>query len=299
MVQDVMHRLSEYELRVFREIEVWNEPQYGVLSRAVEYVSATPAFRWISQHVPPVPQRIVRPVVRSIQGFLELLKDGSYWTYSEQAILRAARRENLDVERIEDLADKDLNALDRVARSFFAENKIMSALEGAGTGLGGMILIAADIPALFTVALRAIQQVGASYGFDMKDPNMTPIIMNILGFASGAEEATKIATLTDMHIAARMYAQRWSYKKVAERTIIGGAANALKQAAKRMPQEIAKSITKKKLAQMLPLVGAAVGAGFNYWFISNTSRTAYMLFREMYLARKYPNLWEEPKLSPA
>jgi hypothetical protein len=116
-----------------------------------------------------------------------------------------------------------------------------------------------------------------------------------LGFASGAEEATKVAALADMHIAARMFAKQWSYKKVAERTVIGGAANVLKQAAQRMPQEIAKNISKKKLAQMLPLVGAAVGAGFNYWFISQTSRTAYMLFREMHLARKYPELGDDGK----
>lgn len=62
-----------------------------------------------------------------------------------------------------------------------------------------------------------------------------------------------------------------------------------------MPQEIAKSITKKKLAQMIPFVGAAVGAGFNYWFIGQTSRTAYMLFREMYLVRKYPELDSDGK----
>ena len=125
----------------------------------------------------------------------------------------------------------------------------------------------------------------------MKDPNMTPIVLSVLGFAAGAEEATKVAALTDMHMAARLLARRLSYKKVAERTAIGGAINALKLASKNLPEEIAKNITKKKLAQMIPFVGAAVGAGFNYWFISDTSRTAYMLFREMYLARKYPDLW--------
>lgn len=288
-----MHRLSEYERRAFQEIEASNAPGSGVVSRAITYVSDTKAIRWVAGHVPPIPLSIMRPVLKSVQGFLEVLKDGSYWTYSDEAILRAARRENLDVERIADLADKDLDALDRVARSFFAENKIMSALEGAGTGLGGIILIAADIPAVFTVAFRAIQQIGAAYGFDMKDPNMTPIVLSALGFAAGAEEATKVAALADMHMAARMLARRLSYKKVAERTAIGGAINALKLASKNMPQEIAKNITKKKLAQMIPFVGAAVGAGFNYWFISDTSRTAYMLFREMYLARKYPDLWGE------
>jgi hypothetical protein len=43
----------------------------------------------------------------------------------------------------------------------------------------------------------------------MKDPNMTPIVLSVLGFAAGAEEATKVAALADMHRAARMLARRY------------------------------------------------------------------------------------------
>jgi hypothetical protein len=61
----------------------------------------------------------------------------------------------------------------------------------------------------------------------------------------------------------------------------------LKESTKHLPKEIAGNITKRKLAQAMPVVGAAVGASFNYWFMSNTTRGAYMLFRQMNLARKY------------
>jgi hypothetical protein len=54
-----------------------------------------------------------------------------------------------------------------------------------------------------------------------------------------------------------------------------------------LPKAIASNITKRKLAQAIPLVGVAVGVGFNYWFVSTTTRAAYMLFRDMYLTRKY------------
>jgi hypothetical protein len=61
----------------------------------------------------------------------------------------------------------------------------------------------------------------------------------------------------------------------------------LENRTKHLPKDIASNVTKRKLAQSLPLVGAAVGAGFNYWFMSNTTRGSYMIFREMYLTRKY------------
>jgi hypothetical protein len=281
-----MAELSEYERAVQAEIEAWKNAPAGVVSQAVAKVTATAPVRWIIEHTPSVPEAITRPVTKAVQGFMEMLKDGAYWTYSDEAILARAKEQGLQVEGLPDLVEQPLDGLDKLARSFFAENKIIAALEGAGTGFGGLALIAADIPAIFTVAFRTVQQIGASYGFDMRDPNMAPVVLGIIGVASGAEEAAKIAALTDMQVTAKMFAKNWTYKKVAERTMAGGPAQALKQLAERMPREIATSVTKRKLAQFIPVAGAAVGAGFNYWFIASTARTAYMTFRELYLLRK-------------
>jgi hypothetical protein len=281
-----MADMSEYERAAMAEIEAWKNAPEGVVSRAISTVASTAPVKWLIEHAPSVPETLTRPVATAVQGFLELLKDGAYWTYSDDSILARAREQGLQVQNLGELAEQPLEGLDKLARGFFAENKIIAALEGAGTGFGGLLLIAADIPALFTVAFRTIQQIGASYGFDMRDPNMAPVVLGIIGVASGAEEAAKIAALTDMQVTAKMFAKNWTYKKVAERTMAGGPAQALKQLAERMPREIANSVTKRKLAQAIPLAGAAVGAGFNYWFIASTARTAYMTFRELYLLRK-------------
>jgi hypothetical protein len=37
---------------------------------------------------------------------------------------------------------------------------------------------------------------------------------------------------------------------------------------------------------MIPIAGAAVGAGINYWFTTETAETAFMLMRALYLERK-------------
>lgn len=285
-----MAGLSDYERSALAEIEAWRSAPEGPFSRALSTVAATAPVKWLLEHTPSVPETITRPVANAVQGFLELLKDGAYWTYADNTILARALEQGLQVKSLPELANQPLEGLDHLARSFFAENKVIAALEGGGTGLGGFVLIAADIPALFTVAFRTIQQIGASYGFDMRDPNMAPVVLGIIGVASGAEEAAKIAALTDMQVTAKMFAKNWTYKKVAERTMAGGPAQALKQIAERLPREISKSITKRKLAQAIPLAGAAVGAGFNYWFIASTARTAYMTFRELYLTRKQARL---------
>ncbi|MEO1632917.1 MAG: EcsC family protein, partial [Bacteroidota bacterium] len=53
-----------------------------------------------------------------------------------------------------------------------------------------------------------------------------------------------------------------------------------------LPREIAKNLAGRKLGQLIPIAGAAVGAGVNYWFTEQTAKTAYMLFRSLYLERK-------------
>ena len=53
-----------------------------------------------------------------------------------------------------------------------------------------------------------------------------------------------------------------------------------------VPREIAKNLGAQKLAQMIPIAGAAVGAGVNYWFTDQTAQAAVMLSRALYLERK-------------
>jgi hypothetical protein len=53
-----------------------------------------------------------------------------------------------------------------------------------------------------------------------------------------------------------------------------------------LPREIAKNLIGHKLGQMIPLAGAAVGAGINYWFTTQTAEATYMLFRALYVERK-------------
>jgi hypothetical protein len=158
--------------------------------------------------------------------------------------------------------------------------------------MGGSALIAVDVPALFMVSFRGIQQIGASYGFDMQDPAMFPVIMRVFSAGSAVSTPAKTAALLDLHVAAAAFSKNWTYAKVADRTATGAAAIALKEATRHLPKEIANRITKRKLAQTIPVVGAAIGAGFNYWFVSTTLHSAYMSFRYMYLARKYPE-WEK------
>jgi len=216
-----------------------------------------------------------------------MLRDGSRLTIRREALLEEAQSRGLPGDTVVDLADAPLEDLDNLASTCFRANKALAAVEGGACGFGGPESTAADLPLLFGLSCRAIQQVGTCYGFDMDDPDTTPVVLNTLNVGAGASSSAKAAFLLDLHVVAEAFAKRWTYKKVATRTFTGTGTQLLKQTTRRLPKKIAHKVTKAKLAQSLPLVGVVVGAGFNYWFLQGVLQSARMGFRTLYLSRKY------------
>ena len=275
--------MTPYELKVRKEIEDWKSQKDGPVTKALN-VTGKP-IEWFYEKI--VPGSVQKTVSKAVIGFIEMLKDAAQWTYQDKNIVKEARKIGIKIDHHRQLREHDIEKLDQIAKRYFNSNKIIGALEGAGCGLGGLALIAADIPLLFTVSFRAVQQIGSSYGFDMEDPEMFPVVMSVFNAGATASEAAKTAALADMRVAAIAFSKSWTYKKVAERTQTGVVTQLLKEKTKRLPRDIANSITKRKLTQVIPLVGSAIGAGFNYWFLSNTVRASYMIFRDMHLSMKY------------
>lgn len=268
-------RLTDYEKRASREIDSWRNDGVSLFQQLFHTVMRP--VDWLVEQV--VPDDLVDQASEAIGGFLAILSDASEWTYDDSDLIKAANERGLDVEELSDLQDKDLAKLDDLARSTFTENALLAALEGGGTGLGGAAMIAADIPLLFTINFRLIQQVGGAYGFSLRGPEYQPLVLSIFNVASSASQQAKTDAMREMSVAAAAFAHGMEYKG---RRVSGTFSDQQRH----LPREIAKNLIGAKLGQMIPLAGAAVGAGINYWFTSQTAETSYMLFRALYLERK-------------
>jgi hypothetical protein len=159
-----------------------------------------------------MPDAVGDTVGKAVLGSLEMLRDAAQWTYPDSDIVKEARGVGIEVENYRELRDHDIEKLDRIAQRKFTSNKLMAALEGAGCRLGGLALVAVDIPLLFTVSLRAVQQIGSSYGVDMEDPEMLPVVMSVFNAGAAASSAAKATALADMRIAAVALGKNWTYK---------------------------------------------------------------------------------------
>jgi len=159
----------------------------------------------------------------------------------------------------------------------------LAGAEGAGTGVLGLPGIAIDAPAIVSFALRSIHLMGLCYGYEMKTREDRDLIFAIMA-ASGANSLKeKLAALTTLR-AFQVTIQRETLKAMAEKA----AQNAFSQqavilAAKRLAKQLGVNLTKRKMAQAIPIVGMFIGATVNAWYISDVCWAARRTFQEKWL----------------
>jgi uncharacterized protein (DUF697 family) len=270
-------RLSAEEKRARREIKAWQREGAPWAARAFDW--AMQPVDWAAQQAAG-PEGIDRAEA-AVSDFLARLSDASEWTYEEEDLLEKARARGLEAENVTDLRHHALDELDALARSFFNQNTLLAALEGGSTGLGGAAFIAADVPLLFTIGFRLIQQIGRAYGFPMRGPDARPLVLSVFNVAASGRTEAKAHALREVSAAASSFASGQPYR--------GRVTGTFESQNRHLPREIAKNLVGRKLGQTIPVAGAAVGAGVNYWFTRQTAEAAFMLFRALYLD------WKERK----
>ncbi len=267
-------RLTDHERSVQRELEAWQRSEPGVVAQAFNW--AMKPFDWAIEKV--APPELMDQATSAIEKFLDLLAGASEWTLDPSGILRDLQARGVEAETIDDLRSAPLEDLDAYAQSLFSQNTIAAALSGGGTGLGGFLLIAADLPILFTINLRLIQQIGAVYGFPVNGPEYRPLVISIYNVAANGSRESKLEAMREISVAAAAVAREMPYR--------GRVSGTFRDQSRQMPREIAKSLVSHKLLQAIPIAGAAVGAGVNYWFTSEVAKAAFMLFRALFLEAK-------------
>ena len=269
-------RLTGYERRAQREIENWERGgDESLLQQALGF--ALKPVDWAFNQF--VPDSVVDTLGDGLNKALGKLNDASAWTYDENDTLAKARAAGLEVEDVEALRDQPLEKLDAIAANIAGPNTILAGLSGGGAGLGGLLFAAADIPVLFTINFRLIQQIGAAYGFPLRDPAFQPLVLSTFNVAASGSRQAKSDALRELSVAGAAFAHGSGYRG-------REAQGTMREQMGHIPREIAKNLAGRKLAQMIPLAGAAIGAGVNYWFTDQTAKTATQLFRALYLERK-------------
>ncbi|MDE2732006.1 MAG: EcsC family protein [Bacteroidota bacterium] len=268
-------RLNSYEKSARREVDAWLRGDGSVLAQAMDWLMRP--VDWVVEQ--GVPETVVDQMNEAVDVFLSRLNDAGKWAVDLEGILNEAQKRQMEVSQVEDLRNQALEDLDPMAQGLFSRNVMLAALSGGGTGLGGGVFIAADIPLLFVINLHLIQRIGAAYGFPMTSPEYSPIVLAIYNAAAANSREARANAVREISILAAALAGGMSSYR-------GRVRGTIANQSRHLPREIAKNLVGRKLLQAVPLAGAAVGAGVNFWFTRETARTSYMLFRSMYLEYK-------------
>lgn len=129
------------------------------------------------------------------------------------------------------------------------------------------------------------------YGFDVSSQEERLFTMNMLALACSPTDASKVAAMAQLVRIARDVAMKRNWKTLEQHAFV--------QLIQQLAKALGIRVTKAKLAQVIPVAGAVVGAGFNAYFTQKVCEAAYYLYRERYLAAKYGPHVIEVTVEPA
>ncbi|WP_278186172.1 EcsC family protein [Bacillus timonensis] len=135
-----------------------------------------------------------------------------------------------------------------------------AAAEGAGTGAGGFLLSLADFPLLLSIKMKFLFEVAAIHGFDTKNYEERLFLLQVFQLAFSSDDHKK-RTLQVI--------ENWEEEK-----------NRLAEMDWRVfQQEYRDYIDFVKMLQLLPGIGAVVGAYANYNLLDHLGETAKNCYR--------------------
>lgn len=269
--------LSEYERKAIDEIEKYfKQPDDGALGR-ISRVLFRPV-ELLTERV--VPDALLEGVGDTVETALKGITSLSDKTVTPGQVLTEARRLGIPASTIGDLRALDLQPLDQLSRSVASQNQLIALIEGAGCGLGGVALLAADVPLLFGIAFRVVRLVGCAYGVEPTPGPEGVIAFKIFELAAGGTR-DRYGSLLELE-ALQDELDGLDAQERAEKTVVLSGLFASREVVKAITLRLMRS----KLAQLIPLAGAAVGAGFNYLFVADVAECARQVYRRRFLSEK-------------
>ncbi|MFD1469464.1 EcsC family protein [Hymenobacter caeli] len=175
------------------------------------------------------------------------------------------------------LADAPLARREAEVRARIRDYGTMATAEGAVTGAGGFLLGLADFPLLLGFKIKLLFDTAALYGYDVRDYHERLYVLYVFQLAFSSQH-TRNAT----------------YQRLADwnaycQTLPPDAADFDWRT---FQQEYRDYIDLAKMAQLVPVIGAAVGALANYKLIELLGTTAMNCYRMRYLAAEEALLLE-------
>ncbi|OAS22047.1 EcsC family protein [Paenibacillus oryzisoli] len=220
------------------------------------------------------PKFLNKKIGEALDELGNYLQAGGQYLISEKGTLRQVedvykRGEQDDLPEaitIASVGSLPLKVLDQTADEIVLNRSKIATLQGATTGIGGILTLAIDIPAILGLSLKTIQEVAICYGYDPKDKQERIFTIKVLQFSSSdivgkkaiLEELGNYAAADKEKVQMISQLQGWREVFATYRDNWGW----------------------KKLFQLIPIAGILFGAWINRGTLKDVGEAAKMLYRK-------------------
>ena len=172
------------------------------------------------------------------------------------------------------------------AASIAVTGTTVSTTVTGGAAAGTVVAaVAGDIASSMALLGRAIAEVAVHYGFDPSVPEEELFLLGVLGFSSAETMSAKTAALTNLSQLAQQMMRQASWKQLEKDVMV--------RAIQQVFLKLGLNLSKKRLAQVVPVAGGVLTASLSYNMLQTVQRDATRIYRARYLCDKYGLSFED------
>jgi hypothetical protein len=176
----------------------------------------------------------------------------------EKFLKHLRRAYGLHVTSFREMKTVPLPVVDYLADKTIRAAMKLAMLEGAGTGLGGLLSILPDVGILGGITWRMIQKLSLIHGFEYASEDDLADLWLAAASAAGVDMSKDLLR--------KQVIERF-VPRIIERIAVQGGGE----------------IAENGLARMVPVLGSVMGGALNHYFVRGWGRRAQRHFRERHL----------------
>jgi hypothetical protein len=185
-----------------------------------------------------------------------------------------------------DLLERELSELDEAAdglRSRYVSGIVAIGAAEAGASIfnpvAALTAIAAGVPAMLGTAFRATAEHAQHYGFDPDDPAERDFEARVLSVAVEVTDERRNAALEALQDADPEEAKEAAKRQMEKHALMTTVHATVKG--------LTLALTRRKVAQAVPVIGIAAASGFNAHFAHRVCEASSQLYRARFLAQRH------------
>lgn len=152
-----------------------------------------------------------------------------------------------------------------------------------GVALGAVVL---DITSVMVGMGRIVALVAAHYGYDVREPEEQVFALGVLSYSTAGNAAEKAASLAALSRLTQDMMRQATWKQLEQHQMVNVIRTVV--------TSLGFKLTKRKLAQVVPVAGVVINGGLNARLVQNTFNRAQRAYRLRFLTEKYgldPAAW--------